>query len=87
MNRPEVLVVRLDNDGDVLLSGPAVRAVARTARVTLLVAPSGARAAALLPGVDDVLVWPCPWSGYRPPPVDAPGTARLVAELADAAGE
>jgi ADP-heptose:LPS heptosyltransferase len=33
--------------------------------------------------VDDVLVWPCPWSGYRPPPVDAPGTARLVAELAD----
>lgn len=39
------LVVRLDSDGDVLLAGPAVRAVATTAEVTLLCGPAGAKAA------------------------------------------
>lgn len=55
------LVVRLDGMGDVLISGPAVRAVAASARVTMLVGPDGAAAARLLPGVEDVLVWQCPW--------------------------
>ena len=50
------LVVRPDRLGDVLICGPAVRAVAAFAdRTTLLVSPAGAPAAALLPGVDDVL--------------------------------
>ena len=40
------LVVRLDNDGDVLLAGPAIRAVAAGAdHVTLLCGPRGAAAA------------------------------------------
>ncbi len=57
-----VLVVRQDNDGDVLLAGPAVRAVAATAgRVTLLCSPRGRQAAGLLPGVDEVVVWDAPW--------------------------
>src|SRR5205085_2821672 len=73
-----VLVVRTDSDGDVLLAGPAVRAVAAHARVTMLVAPEGAQAARLLPGVDDVIVFAAPWSGYWPPPVDADATAALV---------
>jgi heptosyltransferase III len=73
-----VLVVRTDSDGDVLLAGPAVRAVAAHARVTMLVSPAGAQAARLLPGVDDVLVFAAPWSGYRPPPVDADATAALL---------
>jgi heptosyltransferase III len=72
------LVVRTDSDGDVLLAGPAVRAVAAHARVTMLVAPEGKQAARLLPGVDDVLVYPAPWSGYRPPRVDADATSALV---------
>ena len=38
-----VLAVRLDNDGDVLLAGPAIRALAAGAdRVTLLCGPRGA---------------------------------------------
>ncbi|HEY3001030.1 MAG TPA: glycosyltransferase family 9 protein [Kribbellaceae bacterium] len=74
-----VLVTRTDNDGDVLLAGPAIRAVAAHAgHVVLLVAPSGEQAARMLPGVSDVLVWPCPWSGFDPPPVDATTTAALV---------
>jgi ADP-heptose:LPS heptosyltransferase len=77
-----ILVVRTDSDGDVLLAGPAIRAVARHAEVTLLVSPSGEQAARLLPGVAGVLVWPCPWSGFDPPAVDPAGTHALVTELA-----
>jgi ADP-heptose:LPS heptosyltransferase len=74
-----VLVTRTDNDGDVLLAGPAIRAVAAGAGyVVLLVSPDGEQAARMLPGVADVLVWPCPWTGFRPPPVDGTATAALV---------
>jgi heptosyltransferase-3 len=73
-----VLVVRTDSDGDVLLAGPAVRAVAAHASLTMLVSPAGEQAARLLPGVDDVIVFAAPWSGYRSPAVDAGATARLV---------
>ena len=70
--RPHVLVARQDNDGDVLLAGPAVRAAAAGAReVTLLVGPRGAQAAGLLPGVDRVLVEEAAWIDAHPRPVVA----------------
>jgi ADP-heptose:LPS heptosyltransferase len=76
------LVVRLDNAGDVLLAGPAIRAVAAGSdRVTLLAGPNGAAAARLLPGVDEVLVWRCPWIDPDPAPVDRDGVDRLVGTL------
>jgi ADP-heptose:LPS heptosyltransferase len=72
--------VRLDSDGDVLLTGPALRALAAgSSRLDLLASPAGAGAARLLPGVDDVLLFDPPWSGYQPPPVDP---ARLDALMA-----
>jgi len=74
-----VLVARLDNDGDVLLSGPAVRAVAAGgARVTMLVSPRGRQAAELLPGADDLLVWHCPWIDSDPQPATRAGIDALV---------
>ncbi|WP_112238695.1 glycosyltransferase family 9 protein [Kribbella monticola] len=76
-----VLITRLDNDGDVLLAGPAIRAVAATDRVVLLVAPSGEQAARLLPGIYDLLVWPCPWTGFRPPAVDRRSVETLIEVL------
>ncbi|MFC0627525.1 glycosyltransferase family 9 protein [Kribbella deserti] len=76
-----VLICRPDNDGDVLLAGPAVRAVAASARVIMLVSPSGEQAAWLLPGVHDVVVWPCPWSGFEPPAVDPVLTTALIEAL------
>ncbi|WP_413451748.1 glycosyltransferase family 9 protein [Georgenia phoenicis] len=76
------LAVRLDNDGDVLLTGPAVRALAAHDDVDLLASPTGAAAARLLPGVRDVLVVAAPWSGYRPPAVDPEAIEELVATLA-----
>jgi heptosyltransferase III len=84
--RGRVLAVRLDSDGDVLLTGPALRALAADAdRLDLLVSRAGRHAADLLPGVDEVLVFDAPWSGYRPPPVDATGVQSLVAALAERA--
>jgi ADP-heptose:LPS heptosyltransferase len=79
---PHVLVVRLDNDGDVLLTGPAVRAVAAGAgSVTMLCGPRGRQAAALLPGVDAVLVHRAEWIDHEPPPVDPRATTELVGRL------
>lgn len=59
---PHVLVARQDNDGDVLLAGPAIRAIATAAgQVTLLCGPRGTAAAELLPGVDRVVVHRAEW--------------------------
>lgn len=79
------LVVRLDSLGDVLVSGPAVRALRATAdRLSLLCGPRGEAAARLLPGVDRVLVWEAPWIDAEPAPVDADHVERLRAAVAEA---
>jgi ADP-heptose:LPS heptosyltransferase len=78
-----VLAVRLDNDGDVLLAGPAIRALAAGAgRVTLLHGPRGRRAAAMLPGVDATLEWRAPWIDPEPDPVDRADVEALVGRIA-----
>ena len=78
-----VLAVRLDSEGDVLLSGPAIRAVAaRARRVTLLCGPRGRAAGELLPGVDDVVVFRCPWIDPEPEPVAREAVLGLADELA-----
>jgi ADP-heptose:LPS heptosyltransferase len=78
-----VLVARLDNDGDVLLAGPAIRAVAAGgARVTLLCGPRGRQAAALLPSVDDVIVRRAEWIDPHPQPVERAAIDAFVDELA-----
>jgi ADP-heptose:LPS heptosyltransferase len=77
-----VLVARLDNAGDVLLQGPLVRAVAAGAeRVVFLAGPAGAAAAELLPGVDEVWTWACPWILGDPPPVSPADLARLTERI------
>ena len=76
-----ILAVRLDSDGDVLLTGPAIRALADIGTVDLLASPSGAAAARLLPGVHTVLEFNAPWSGFRPPAVDTESTLDLVERL------
>jgi ADP-heptose:LPS heptosyltransferase len=76
------LCARLDNAGDVLLCGPAVRAVAAgSGHVTFLAGPRGGEAAWLLPGVDEVVVWEAPWVGFDPPPVDREDIAGVVGRL------
>jgi ADP-heptose:LPS heptosyltransferase len=72
------LIARLDNDGDVLLAGPAVRAVADRSSVVMLCGPRGEQAARLLPGPDEVLVWRAPWVDPEPDPVDPAAVGDLV---------
>lgn len=80
--RGHVLAVRLDSLGDVLLTGGAVRALAAGAdRVTLLVAPGQEAAAALLPGVDDVIGFDAAWVPLEPRPLDRRAAHRLVRVL------
>ena len=77
------LVARLDNLGDVLLAGPAVRAVAATAGpVDFLAGPHGSAAARLLPGVDHVILFDAPWVSFHPPAADPGAMAELIATVA-----
>lgn len=86
-----VLCVRLDGLGDLLMTGPALRALKRTGRrhLTLLTSPAGAAVARYLPGVDDTLVYEAPWmkaSGARADAVlDHALIRRLHEERFDAA--
>ncbi|MGZ4662633.1 MAG: glycosyltransferase family 9 protein, partial [Arthrobacter sp.] len=81
-----VLVARLDSMGDVLLSGPAVRAVANgraqhggsTNHVVMLCGRQGEAAAAMLPGVDDVYSWDSPWIMNPAPRMTGPHADRLI---------
>lgn len=62
------LVVRLDNIGDVVMLSPALRSLRRAmpkARLTLMVSPAGAAAAALLPEVDEIFVQRALWQDAR----------------------
>ncbi|MFB9673991.1 glycosyltransferase family 9 protein [Streptosporangium vulgare] len=83
-----VLVARVDNAGDVLLAGPAVRAVAASAReVVLLTGPYGRAAAELLPGVSRVVEWRTPWIDPAAPPMTGPHVLRLLRIVRDVAPE
>lgn len=76
------LAVRLDSMGDVLLAGPAIRAIAAHCdQVTVLAGPQGAAAARLLPGSAAVLVWSCPWVVREPPAVRADDVLALTGRL------
>ncbi|ROP66131.1 glycosyltransferase family 9 protein [Curtobacterium sp. ZW137] len=83
-DQPRVLVARLDSFGDVLVTGPAVRAVAAGAsHVTMLCGPQGAPAAALLPGIDRVRVWAAPWVTETARPLDDAVLAEFRAVVAE----
>jgi len=79
-----VLVARSDSAGDVLVTGPAIRAVAAGAeRVVMLCGPRGRAAAELLPGVDALIQAELPWIDPDPAPVEPADLRLLIKELAD----
>lgn len=87
-----LLCVRLDAAGDVLMTTPALRALKRSGhgrRLTLLTSPAGAEAAALVPEVDRTISYEAPWMKAASPRLDpAPDLAlaeRLRNERFDAA--
>ena len=79
VRRDGILAVRPDGLGDVLLTGPAVRALAASGRaVSFLAGPAGTEAAALLPGVTRVLAETLPWIDPGPAAVEPDQIRRLV---------
>ncbi len=59
-----LLVMRLDNIGDVVMTGPVLRALKENlprASITLMASPGGKEAAPLLPWVDEVFAWRVLW--------------------------
>ena len=79
-----LLVLRLDNIGDVLMTGPALRAIRLSrpeARIGLLASPSGAQAAALLPWIDEVRAERVLWQELSPPPFEPARDAALIERL------
>lgn len=81
-----ILVARMDSMGDVLVCGPAVRALAAGPDVEwlgLLCGPPGEQAARLLPGPDEVHAWAAPWILATPPPVGRAPVEDLIAWVSD----
>src|SRR5436190_2806025 len=63
------LAVRLDAAGDLLMTTPALRALrarARDEHLALLTSSAGAEVAALIPELDEVLVYDPPWMPLAP---------------------
>jgi lipopolysaccharide heptosyltransferase II len=59
-----VLCVRLDAIGDVVMTAPAIRALKRSRagrRITLLTSSAGAEIAGLIAEIDDTIVYDAPW--------------------------
>ncbi len=59
-----LLVMRLDNIGDVVMAGPVLRALKENlsaSSITLMASSGGSKVAPLLPWVDDVLSWRVLW--------------------------
>lgn len=80
-----VLVIRADNIGDVVMTGPALRALRRAlpaAELTLLASPAGAQAAPLLPWIDDVICRRVLWQDLGRLAFDPQRERELIAELA-----
>jgi ADP-heptose:LPS heptosyltransferase len=75
----------MDNAGDIVMLGPALRAIKATspeARITLLASPAGTRAAVLLPWVDEVITWRAIWQDLGHLPFDPPRERELIDLLA-----
>jgi lipopolysaccharide heptosyltransferase II len=88
-----ILCVRLDSMGDVVMTGPAIRAIAALPqtvprrRLTLLTSPSGAAVATMLPALTDTIAYRAPWmpGGDAEPGSDLRLIDRLAARSFDAA--
>jgi lipopolysaccharide heptosyltransferase II len=79
-----LLAIRLDALGDVLMTTPALRALRSAQRgrhLTLLTSVAGAAAAALVPEVDEVLVYEAPWMKATPPRADCTVDRSMIESL------
>ena len=84
LNVKNLLAVRLDNIGDVVMTGPALRAIKENlpeTKITMLLSPGGASAAPLLPWIDEVIAWKSLWQDLGDLPFDPARELELVEKL------
>ena len=80
-----LLVMRLDNIGDVIMTSPALRSLKENlpqVKITLMASPGGALAAPLLPWVDQVLSWRVLWQNLGRLAFDPAREWELIESLA-----
>ncbi len=81
-----VLAVRLDALGDVLMTTPALRALKESRpgrRLSLLTSPAGTEVARLVPEIDAVEVYDAPWMKATAPRADSGPDRAMIERLRD----
>ena len=79
-----ILAVRLDSLGDVLMTTPALRALRGSAgarRITLLTSACGAEVAPQVPEIDEVIVYDAPWLKATSPRTSSAPEREMAALL------
>ncbi len=80
-----LLVIRMDNIGDVVMLGPALRTIRENlpdVRISLLASPSGSQVAPMLPWIDEVISWRAVWQNIsKDLPLDPQQEWSLIEEL------
>jgi ADP-heptose:LPS heptosyltransferase len=80
-----ILAVRLDNLGDVLVTTPAIHAIKTSlpdSKITLFASPIGAQVGRLNPDIDDVLVYSAPWMDpWHKLPQDSQREQQMITEV------
>ncbi|HET6528305.1 MAG TPA: lipopolysaccharide heptosyltransferase II [Balneolaceae bacterium] len=83
-NCKNILCIRPDNMGDVLMTQPAMRALKKSLpgrKITLLTSMMGAEIAQKLPEVDDIMVFDVPWIRTKAEDNDSEAIHELVSKL------
>lgn len=79
-----ILCIRLDTIGDVLMTTPAIRALKTShpqRRITLLTSSAGATTASLVPEIDSVIVYNAPWLKATAPRCDSRPEYEMAHQL------
>lgn len=79
-----ILAIRLDNIGDVVMTSPALRELRRAypnARITLLASPAGSQMVPLLPWVNHTITWRATWQDIAKTSLPDPQKEQALVEL------
>jgi ADP-heptose:LPS heptosyltransferase len=79
----EILCVRLDNMGDILMSAPAILSLKKSfgCRITLLTSPMGEPIVQYVPSIDDVIVFDVPWVKTTEEASNSEATLQIIEEI------
>jgi lipopolysaccharide heptosyltransferase II len=80
-----ILCIRLDTIGDVIMTTPAMRALKQPdRRITLMTSSAGAAIARLIPELDDLIVYDAPWLKLTAPRLDSSPEFTMIEHLRQA---